>query len=85
MPRLGNLTEAQFPFRDRPMNVLRLRDWWGLILGVAVLMAILSLARPLHQAFAGIGARLPLVGQHIGAGIRPEEVEAEVLPHTILQ
>lgn len=81
MANLRELTQAQFPFRDRPMNILRIRDWWGLVLGVAVLAIITSLAQPLLQMARGRLAGVPVVGEHVGV-----EAVADVEPQVrILQ
>jgi len=80
MPKLDarNLTEAQFPFRDRPMNVFDFRSWWSLILGIAVLAILTSLARPLTTWFQGRLAGVPGIGAHVGLETTQEAAAPQV-------
>ena len=77
MANLRELAQAQFPFRDRPMNVFRIRDWWGLVLGVAVLALITSLAQPVLQVLRGRLAGVPVIGEHVGVE-KVEDVEPQI-------
>lgn len=72
MPNLRNLTQADVPFRDRSMNILNVGDWWGLILGAAVFMVIVALARPVYDVVIGTLRGVPVVGAAITPAATPE-------------
>ena len=80
MPKLDatRLTEAQFPFRDRPMNIFDFRTWWSLVLGIAVLAILTSLARPLTAWFQGRLAGVPGIGAHVGLETTQEAAAPQV-------
>ena len=70
------LTEAQLPFRDKPMNILSISSWFSMILGVLMLVVVFALVRPVWDA---ITARVaPLAGHPplgwLGAGRERIEV-----------
>jgi len=65
MPKLQDIVQAELPFRDKPVNVLKLGDWWGLVLGIAVLAIATSIALPLTRTLRDRLEDLPLLGRHV--------------------